>query len=204
MDLLHTPCLDEWTGHDGSRLRIRAVRPHDATALQALIGSLSPLDRRRRFHGALNNLSGQSLDDMANVDGHRHIALVVLAERAGHETLIADARCVTDLSDSAAEFALLVAEAWRGRGVARRALAALRRAAAGEGLHWLYGHVLADNVPMLALMRRCGFSLTPHRRDGCMVVAEARCAPAAAADPGELRPWWPHWPFPVAFDTPAR
>jgi RimJ/RimL family protein N-acetyltransferase len=202
MDLLHTPLLDEWTGPDGGRLRIRAVRPQDAAALQALIGGLSALDRRRRFHGALNNVSGQRLDDMANVDGHRHIALVVLAERAGRETLIADVRCVTDLSDSAAEFALVVAEAWRGRGVARRALAALRRAAANEGLHWLYGHVLADNAPMLALMRRCGFSLTPHRRDEHIVVAEARCVPASNA--GEPTPWWPFWPLRTAFHTPAR
>lgn len=202
MDLLHTPCLDEWTGTDGSRLRIRAVRPPDAAALQALIGGLTALDRRRRFHGALNNVSSQRLDDMANVDGHRHIALVVLAERAGRETLIADLRCVTDLSDSAAEFALVVAEAWRGRGVARRGLAALCRAAAGEGLHWLYGHVLADNEPMLALMQRCGFSLTPHRRDEQMVVAETRCE--RAADPGERTPWWPHWPLRTAFNTLAR
>jgi RimJ/RimL family protein N-acetyltransferase len=202
MDLLHTPLLDEWTGPDGSHLRIRAVQPQDATALHALIGGLSALDRRRRFHGALNNLSGQRLDDMAHVDGHRHIALVVLAEHAGHQTLVADVRCVTDLSDSAAEFALVVAEAWRGRGVARRALTALRRAAANEGLHWLYGHVLADNAPMLALMRRCGFSLTPHRRDEHIVVAETRCAPAA--DAGRTTPWWPHWPLRSAFNTPAR
>lgn len=203
MDLLHTPWLDEWTGADGSRLRIRAVRPQDAADLQALIGGLSALDRRRRFHGALNNVSGQRLDDMANVDGHRHIALVVLAERAGREALIADLRCVTDLSDSAAEFALVVAEAWRGRGVARRALAALRHAAAGEGLHWLYGHVLADNAPMLALMRRCGFSLTPHRRDEHIVVAESRCVPAG--EPGERAPWWwPHGPLRTPFHSPAR
>lgn len=202
MDLLHPPLLDEWTGPDGSRLRIRAVRPHDAAALQALIGSLSPLDRRRRFHGALNNLSGQRLADMAHVDGHRCIALVVLAERDGHETLIADARCATDLSDSAAEFALMVAQAWRGRGVARRALAALRRVAAGEGLHWLYGHVLADNLPMLALMRHCGFSLTPHRRDAHIVVAESRCTPAP--DTGERTPWWPLWPTRSFFHPLAR
>lgn len=202
MDLLRTPSLDDWTSPDGSRLRIRAVQPRDAAALQALIGGLSPLDRRRRFHGALNNLSGQRLADMARVDGHRHIALVVLAERDGHETLIADARCVTDLSDSAAEFALMVAEAWRGRGVARRALAALRRVAAGEGLHWLYGHVLADNVPMLALMRHCGFSLTPHRRDAHIVVAESRCT--SAADAGERTPWWPHWPSRSFFHPLAR
>lgn len=202
MDLLRTPSLDEWTSPDGCRLHIRAARPQDAAALEALIGGLSALDRRRRFHGALNNLSGQRLDDMANVDGHRHIALVVLAERAGGEMLIADVRCVTDLSDSAAEFALVVAEAWRGRGVARRALAALRRAAVNEGLHWLYGHVLADNAPMLSLLRRCGFSLTPHRRDEQIVVAETRCVPAAIA--GEHVPWWPFWPLRTAFHPPAH
>jgi RimJ/RimL family protein N-acetyltransferase len=202
MDPRCTPLLDDWTSPDGSRLRIRAVRPHDAAALQSLIGNLSPLDRRRRFHGALNNLSGQRLADMANVDGHRHIALVVLAERAGHETLIADVRCVIDPSDIAAEFALVVARAWRGRGVGQRALAALRRTAAGEGLHWLYGHVLADNVEMLALMRRCGFTLTPHRRDDLIVVAESRCEPSA--EPAEPTPWWPLWPLRIAFNFHAH
>lgn len=179
------PTIESFTTRTGQRVQLRPVCPSDFEALAGMLASLSPLARRRRFHGAVNTLPAARLHDMACADGHRQIAIVALAEHEGRRVLVADARCVTDASASAAEFAVVVAEGWRGRGIARRCLAALRRAAADEGLHWLYGHVLADNLPMLALMRRCGFSLSPHRTDSGLVVAEARCT---------VRPVAPSWP----------
>lgn len=177
-----------FTTRTGRRVHLRPVCPDDAAALGRMVESLSPLARRWRFHGAVNGLSPRRLHDMASVDGHRRIALVATVEHDGGELLVADARCVTDASDSAAEFAIVVAEGWRGLGLARRCLAALREAAADEGLRWLYGHVMADNLPMLALMRRCGFTLSAHRRNTDLVVAEARCEPRT---PG---PAWRHAP----------
>lgn len=173
------PTIESFTTRTGQRVHLRPVCPHDAQALATMLAGLSPLARRRRFHGAVNAVAAARLHDMAGADGHHQIAIVALAEHEGRTALVADARCVTDASGSAAEFALVVAEGWRGRGIARRCLAALRRAAADEGLHWLYGHVLADNLPMLALLRRCGFALSPHRGDAGLVVAEARCAAPA-------------------------
>jgi acetyltransferase len=192
------PTIESFTTRTGQRVQLRPVCPQDAEALAEMIAGLSPLARRRRFHGAVNAVSATRLHDMAGADGHRQIALVALAEHDGATRLVADARCVTDASDSAAEFALVVAEGWRGRGIARRCLAALRRTAADEGLHWLYGHMLADNLPMLALMRRCGFTLSPHRGDGGLVVAEARCLP----DPSV--PAWRHDAWQPAPHTLAR
>ncbi|TXC66980.1 GNAT family N-acetyltransferase [Piscinibacter aquaticus] len=183
-----TPLIDEgFTIRTGQRVRLRPVKAGDAPALAEMIDGLSPLARRRRFHGAVTGLSAARLHDMTHLDGHRQIGLVAAVEHDGALRLVADARCVTDASDSAAEFALVVAEGWRGRGIARRCLAALRRAAAEEGLHWLYGHVQADNLPMLALLRRCGFALSAHRGDAGLVVAEARCVrPTAPLPPTRL------------------
>ncbi|MFT3664094.1 GNAT family N-acetyltransferase [Piscinibacter sp.] len=158
----------------GRRVTLRTACPGDAAALGRMIESLSPLARRRRFHCTLNGLPPKQLHEMTSVDGHRRIALLATVEHDGGELLVADARCVTDASDSAAEFALVVAEGWRGLGLGRRCLAALRRAAADEGLRWLYGHVLVDNLPMLTLLRRAGFTLSAHRGDARLVVAEAR------------------------------
>lgn len=178
--------LDPWRGRDGSRLQIRAIRPRDEPALAALFAGLDPLSRRRRFHGPVNDLTPQCLHDLARADGDGRVVRVVTAVHAGCELLVAEARCVTDASGSAAEFAVTVAPHWRRQGIARRCLQVLRDAAAGDGLHWLYGHVLADNGPMLALLQHCGFALSPHRGDATLVVAEARChaeAPAALAPP---------------------
>lgn len=187
------PTIESFTTRTGQRVQLRPVCPSDFEELAGMLAGLSPLARRRRFHGAVNALPAARLHDMACADGHRQIAIVALAEHEGRRVLVADARCVTDASDSAAEFAVVVAEGWRGRGIARRCLAALRHAAADEGLHWLYGHVLADNLPMLALMRRCGFKLSAHRGDTGLVVAETRCTPRAPTPA-----WWPDLPGRIA------
>jgi acetyltransferase len=141
------------------------VRAQDAPALDELIEALSGPDRRRRFHGAVSGVSRARLERMAAIDPRHELALVVTAEESAGETLVADARCVVDGTGQDAEFALMVAPHWRRRGIGEHALDALRRAAAQRGLRWLYGSVLADNAPMLALVRRCGFHCTPQRGD---------------------------------------
>ena len=161
------------TLRDGTPLRWRAVQATDAAALHALVHELSPRDRRWRFHGAVNSLSVERLRGMTCVDATRQHALVASVQAHGGERLIADARWVIDGGGSAAEFALMVASAWRRFGVGERAMALLKRSAAEQGLRWLHGSVLADNAPMLALMQRCGFLCTPHRGDADRVVVEA-------------------------------
>lgn len=166
---------DRWTGPDGSRLCIRPIRADDEAALAALFATLDPLSRQRRFHAPIDALTPQWLHELAEGGGPGRTVLVASAVHAGRETLVAEARCITDASGSAAEFALTVAPRWRRRGIAWRCLQALRAAADDDGLRWLYGHVLADNLPMLALLHQAGFTLSPHRRDATLVVAEARC-----------------------------
>lgn len=183
--------LATWSGRDGSRLQIRAIRPRDEPALAALFAGLDPLSRRRRFHAPIDALTPEWLHDLAQGGTGGRTVLVASAAHAGRETLVAEARCVTDASGNAAEFALTVAPGWRRQGIAQRCLQALRDAAADAGLRWLYGHVLADNLPMLALLHHCGFALSPHRGDATLVVAEARCRtealPALAPPPCAAR-----------------
>jgi acetyltransferase len=169
--------IERWTLPDGTPLLLRAVRSHDADALNALIEGLSPLDRRWRFHGAVTGVTRTRLEHMTRVNPGRELALVVTTTAVAGETLVADARCVTDATGHDAEFALMVARTWRRRGIGEHALAALQCLAAQRGLRWLYGSVRADNAPMLALVRRRGFHCTPQRGDRQRMAVEARLQP---------------------------
>ena len=150
------------------------MHAHDAPALSELIHGLSHQDRRWRFHGAANGVTPDRLRGMTCVEPKRHLALVVIAHLPGHDELVADARFAVDDTGQGAEFAVMVATAWRRLYVGESAMLALQRAAAESGLRWLHGSVLVDNTPMLALMRRCGFLITPNRGDDAMVAVEAR------------------------------
>lgn len=188
-----------WTGHDGTALTLRPVRVDDHHGLDALIRSLAPRDRRWRFHGAVNALTPERLRAMVTPTPSQQLALVVVAHAPGRDTLIGDARCVVDETGEAAEFGLMVVPAWRRLGLGARATIALRDAAAGAGLRWLHGSVLADNAPMLALMQRCGFLCTPNRRDAGLVSIELQLdhEPALLCTPPVAPSQW-RWSFPRA------
>jgi acetyltransferase len=85
------------------------------------------------------------------------------------ETLIGVARYVRD--KDAAEFAIVVADAWHGRGIGRRLLAKLIDVARRRGIKRLYGEILRTNRPMLELVRKAGFRLTRNADDATLTRA---------------------------------
>ena len=78
------------------------------------------------------------------------------------DALLGVARYVRDKDGNAAEFAIVVADAWQGRGIGYRLLSKLIEAAGRHGVERLYGDILAMNRPMLALVTKLGFKLARH------------------------------------------
>jgi acetyltransferase len=87
------------------------------------------------------------------------LAATAMLER---ETLLGVARYVQNKDNQSAEFAIVVADSWHGRGIGSRLLAKLIEAARKRGLTLLYGDILAMNRPMLALATKLGFKLSRH------------------------------------------
>ena len=139
---------------------LRQIRPDDAAALRGFVRALSPASRRLRFHAALNELPEATLQALTCVDQRSHVAFVLTVTEHGRELILGEARYAVSGDGETAEFAIAVADAFRGLGLAERLLAALTGAARAAGVRWLVGEVLAGNARMLAFMRRCGFAAT--------------------------------------------
>jgi acetyltransferase len=178
-------------------LTMRPILPQDAKLLERMFDGLALETRRNRFHGAIR-LSSDHLLHMSHVDYWSHLAMVVTTEVDGAERLIADARYVVEPGGDGAEFALVVADGWQCQGVGAWAMQSLQRAATNAGLQWLHGDVLNGNLPMLSLMQRCGFALSPDAEDEQIVRAQRRLGPQGVPLPAErhgcrswLRRAWP-------------
>jgi acetyltransferase len=167
-----------WQLGDGACVTLRPVMPQDSAGLGALFARLTPQSRRNRFHACVNQVPLRWLDQMCCVDPTRHVAFVMTTARGEQEHIVADARYVVEAGapGDGAEFAIVVDEDWRRRGLGERALRVLCQQAASTGLHWLYGEVLAHNQPMLGLMQKSHFCCTPHREDEALVVVQTRLA----------------------------
>ena len=93
------------------------------------------------------------------MDYTRDMAIAATTMLGGGETLIGVARYVLDENNLSGEFAIVVADAWQGRGIGGRLLGKLVEVARRRGLKALYGEILATNLPMRELVRKLGFTL---------------------------------------------
>lgn len=140
--------------------QLRPVRAADLPAMRQFVLGLSSDSRGLRFHGGVNPSSERLLTHLTQADGRRHIALVAVLPCDDGDVVVGEARCVRGADGEAAEFAISVADAWQGRGLARQLLAALLAAAAQAGMDTVVGDVLTRNSRMGRFMQNAGFEAT--------------------------------------------
>lgn len=139
---------------DGTRLRLRPIRPDDAPRLVEHYARLSAHSAYQRFFSVMKRLPPDWARFLAEVDYRRRLALVV--ERGPREApeLIAVARYEpTDRPDTA-EVAFVVLDGWQGKGIGTALLGDLLAAAEARGVRRFRAWVLADNTRMLDLLDR--------------------------------------------------
>ena len=156
------------TLRDGTMMRLRPIRPDDATIARRFLESVSPEDIRARFHGAMRDFSGPLLIRLTQIDYDREIAL--LGFRDGDELPLGVVRLYAEPDEISAEFAILVRSDLHGHGLGTILMHRIITLARARGLKRLVGSVLRDNTRMLHLVRELGFVAEEARGDEVTMV----------------------------------
>lgn len=159
---------------DGTNVTLRPIRPEDAEIEDAFVRNLSPRAKYFRFMQALRELTREMLIRFTQIDYDRELALIAVVEQDGKEVEVAVARYGMNPDRETCEFAIVVGDAWQGKGIGSRLMALLMEAAKARGFKQMEGEVLAENGPMLSLVRRLGFStrVNPESPDVYLVWRE--------------------------------
>ncbi len=155
---------------DGRRVPVRPMRPEDAALERRFFDSLSEQSRYQRFMQYVPQLTPGMLARFTQLDYDRELALVALDPASGE--FVAVGRYAPNADGITAEFALIVADAWQGKGMGRALLERLCDAARDAGYEALYGHILNANRDMLDLAARLGFA--EYERSGTEVSVVRR------------------------------
>jgi RimJ/RimL family protein N-acetyltransferase len=153
---------------DGTRVRMRPIRPDDEPRLVALYDRLSRDTRYHRFFSAMRRLPPDWARFLANVDYASRFALVVEAP-GDPEVLIAVARYEPAGEPGTAEVAFVVQDAWQNGGLGTVLFTDLLAAAAANGIQRFRAWVLGENRRMLALIARLS---VVHERSFAQGVVE--------------------------------
>ena len=160
--------------NDGTDIVIRPIRPEDAEIEAEFIRGLSKESKYFRFMNAIQELSQEMLVRFTQIDYHNEMALIAVRPTGSGEEQIGVARYTTNLDKKSCEFALVVSDQWRGRGIAHHLMTRLMQIARDRDLELIEGQVLGNNVKMLALMKSMNFQITNDVEDPSVKVASAR------------------------------
>ncbi|MBI3376302.1 MAG: GNAT family N-acetyltransferase [Betaproteobacteria bacterium] len=143
----------------GHAISIRALRADDFDIEYRFITGLSLETRNSRLLGGARPVTPEYVARLTRIDFPRELALAAVVMLGGEETLIGVARYALEADGAGCEFALVIADAWQGRGIGRRLTESLTAAAQAHGIARMSGYVLSTNAAMLGLARKLGFRL---------------------------------------------
>ncbi|MGH8745105.1 MAG: GNAT family N-acetyltransferase, partial [Burkholderiales bacterium] len=127
--------------------------------------------RYNRLLGGAIKVSDEYIRRLTELDWSREAAFAAITMIGDRESIIGVARYVIEQGGEDCEFALVLADAWQGRGIGRRMLDKLMSVAARRGVRRMHGDILSSNASMLALVRKLGFRLKRHPQDATITLA---------------------------------
>lgn len=143
------PTAAEISLRDGAVMLVRPPSEEDQERLVALLRSLSPSSRALRFGTAAVGLGSAAAGSL------RETGLIAITREGvavGHIYFIGT-------GDGLADLAVVVADAYQGRGLGTALLRIAASQARACGIHTLEAFVLPHNTRMQQLLKECGLPL---------------------------------------------
>src|SRR5207253_6331924 len=131
-----------WKLASGESLFVRPVRHDDGELEQAFVRALSLQSRYQRMLSGGTKVTPEWIDSMTHIDYRRHMAFAITTSIDGVEQFVGVGRYVVDVATLKADVALVLADAWQGRGLGRRLFTTLLEHARSAGVREAVGIVL--------------------------------------------------------------
>jgi len=161
------PChyIDTGFMNDGVAYLIRPIKPEDEPLMQEFFSMLSPETILFRFFQPIASISHDQMVRYCQIDYDREIAIVVVINKDGKETIIGVGR-LTILPDAeGAEFATVVGDSWQGHGLGWQLMKRCLEIARFQGLKHLEMDILVGNSRMKGLAEKAGFTPVPSQAE---------------------------------------
>ncbi|NND04774.1 MAG: GNAT family N-acetyltransferase [Saprospiraceae bacterium] len=145
---------------DGTEVCLRPIRPEDEPLEADLFERLSKETIYFRFFGYAPDVDHSALSRFTHIDYDREMAIVAEIREGQKPKLIGVVRMISDAWKERAEYAIVLADTWHGKGLGSILTDYIIDIAKEKGISVLEADVLAGNQAMIRLFKRRGFQFT--------------------------------------------
>jgi acetyltransferase len=175
-----------WMLRDGTPVLLRPMKPEDEPLVSDFLGKCSEETIFFRYFKLIKKWTHEMLIRFTQNDYDRELGLMAIGQPPGPEIMMGVSRMVMTADRSMAEFAVIVADPWQGKGMGPKLVERITEIAREQGVKRLQGDVLAQNQPMLEMVKRLGFSLRKDTEGGTyrveMALQGAELRPACSVE----------------------
>jgi GNAT superfamily N-acetyltransferase len=166
------PAPEAVTLKDGTPATLRPIRPDDAPRLQAFHTRLSPQTIYLRWLAAHPVLTDSEAKSLTNLDYLTHMAFVATMPHGDDEHIIGVSRyaVASPTRPDEVEAAVVVEDAYQGRGVGTLLLSRLWAYARERYIRYWVAEINAENAPMMKFIQRGTLPTTKHFEGGTWQV----------------------------------
>ena len=151
---------------DGSTLHLRPIRQDDEEKLLAFFYRMSPHTIYLRFHHVLTDMPREEARRFCTVDYDNTFALAATLGEETEERIIAVGRYARLPRVDAAELALVVEDAYQGKGIGTNLLEQIASIAREKGIRRFEAEVLVENEQMMKVLKSSGFRVANQVESG--------------------------------------
>lgn len=162
---------------DGTKAIVRPIKAEDESLIAALLGRCSERTISLRFFQRAIDLRHENLVRFCQVDYDRELAFVCIIKEGNEEKIIADVRLSKNPDGTDAEMAILVEDAWQGKGVGKALCSYVIEVAKDLGVKRIWMDILRINTYMLGLSERLGFQKYQVEDDSIKVLLNLDSTP---------------------------
>jgi acetyltransferase len=151
--------IREVTLKDGAKALLRPIRPEDEPMWHDHLKRCSQRSIWQRFRYLFKESTHEMATRFCFVDYDRTMAIVAEVEGRGERSIVGVGRLVANADHSDAEYAILLADAWQGRGLGIALTEFCLEICKSWGIGRVFVETTTDNAAMQKIMRRQKFSL---------------------------------------------
>jgi acetyltransferase len=145
---------------DDTEVLIRPIKPEDEPNEKEMFANFSKQTLYFRFFGYIKDITHDMLTRFTQIDYNREMALIGEINVDGKTQMIGVSRIVSDLENHTAEFAIVVADAWHGKGLGAHLMDKILEIAKKKGIKKVYASVMKANDTMVQMFRQRDFIFT--------------------------------------------
>ena len=147
------------------KVTLRPIRPEDEPLERELFEYLSKETIYFRFFGYMGSVSHDQLSRFTHIDYDREMAIIAETKVRQRNQMIGVVRLVGDPWGIQAEYAIVVADPWQGKGLGSILTDYIIEYALHKGYQRIFCHVLKRNEAMMHVLAKRGFIFTSQDQD---------------------------------------